>query len=560
MQSVSDTRPWLKSYSEEVSSTEDYPRDLLQTFLINSASSFPNSIALEFEGMSIPYKKLNELANQFANGLISLGMKKGSKIAIILPNTPQFVFCFFGALKIGAVVVPTNPSYRDREIEFQLQDSEAETVVILNDVDQTSDSYSEFQKARARLRKIKHVIVTSLFDFLSANEKRRLEQNQEVQTLKPETINLLEFLNQQPDSEPPPMSMNAEEEVAVLQYTGGTTGISKGAMLTHYNLSSNAVMLKEWIKATQEEKLLAVTPFFHIYGLTFCMILPIYVGQEIVVLPTFRSIEVLKLIHKRKISIFPGVPAMFIALLNSPDLGKYSIRTAKKCISGGAPLPLEVWKKFDDVTGGHLVEGYGLTEASPVTHCNPIGDGAIVKSGSIGIPLPNTDAKIVNPESGDSDLMLGETGELAVRGPQVMKGYWKRQDETENVLKGGWLMTGDIARMDNNGFFYIVDRKKDLINSSGFKVWPREVEEVLFMHPNVREAAVVGVKDPYGSETVKAFIVLKDKNSGVDAEGIRAFCRPHLVAYKVPRIIEFRDYLPKTLVGKLLRRKLREEI
>jgi len=250
---------------------------------------------------------------------------------------------------------------------------------------------------------------------------------------------------------------------------------------------------------------------------------------------------------------------MYIALLNYPDLQKYSIRTIRKCVSGAAPLPVEVQKRFNEITGGKLVEGYGLTETSPVTHCNPIADGAVVKAGSIGVPLPDTDAKIVDAETGMKDLPMGEEGELAIRGPQVMKGYWNRPDETSSVFRNGWLLTGDIAKVDSDGYFYIVDRKKDLIDASGFKVWPKEVEEVLFAHPDIKEAAVIGVKDQYRGETVKAFIVLKNKDKNPGVEAIQAFCRSQIAPYKVPRLIEFREELPKTLVGKVLRRKLREE-
>ena len=560
MQNVAVSRPWLKFYPAGVSTSKSYPNDPLQSFLINSSLKFPSSVALEFEGRKITYKQLNELSNQFANGLISLGMKRGSKIAIILPNTPQFVVCFFGALKIGAIAVPCNPLYRERELEFQLDDSETESVVILNNISPPNDFYAEFEKARQNLRRIKHVFVTSILDFLPPIKKQLAGPIKKIQTLKkPGTINLIDFLNRQSKSEPSAKPIDAKEEVAVLQYTGGTTGISKGAMLTHHNLSSNAIMLMDWINAGHEEKVLAVTPFFHIYGLTVGMTSPIYVGHEIVMLPSFNAREVLETIHKQKITIFPGVPTMYVALLNSPDLAKYSIRTVKRCVSGAAPLPVEVQKKFDEVTGGIVVEGYGLTEASPVTHCNPFGNAAMIKSGSIGVPLPDTEAKIVDLETGLNDLVVGEVGELAVKGPQIMKGYWKSKDETENIFRGEWLLTGDIARMDSDGFFYIVDRKKDIIDASGFKVWPREVEEVLFSHQNVKEAAVVGVRDPYRGETVKAFVVLKNKDVNTDAENIRAFCKPQMAAYKVPRIIEFRDELPKTLVGKVLRRKLREE-
>jgi long-chain acyl-CoA synthetase len=560
MQSSVLPKPWLRFYPEGVATHFDFPKEPLYSILVDAAATHPNSTAIEYEGYKVTYKKLNELSNQFANGLISLGLKKGSKIAIILPNLPQFVFCFWGALKAGLTVVPCNPLYREREIEFQLKDSEAEAVVILNNVYNQNDFFSGFEKARPRLSNVKYVFVTSLTDYLPPIKKQLAGRVKKIQTLKkPDTIDLAPFISSGTKNEPAPVPVNPVEDIAVIQYTGGTTGTSKGAMLTHYNLVSNAIMLKIWQHEGSSGRLLGVTPFFHIYGLTVGMISPMCSGMEIVLLASFHVKEVLEAISKHKITSFPGVSTMYIALINYPELSRYSINSIKECVSGAASLPMEVQRKFNKITGGNLVEGYGLTEASPVTHCNPIREGALVKSGSIGIPITETDAKIVDMETGTIDLAQGETGELAVKGPQVMKGYWHQPGETAGVMRNGWLLTGDIARMDEDGYFFIVERKKDMIDASGFKVWPREVEEVLFTHPDIKEAAVVGIRDDYRGETVKAFIVLKDKNKNPGAEAIREFCKTQLAPYKVPRIIEFRDELPKTLVGKILRRKLRDE-
>ena len=560
MASAVPQKPWQKFYPKHIRPSIEYPKEPLQSVLINSATKYPDSIAIDFEGKKLTFKEVNELANQFANGLASLGYSKGSKIAIILPNLPQFVFCFYGALKAGTIIVPCNPLYREREIEFQLKDAEVQVVVILNNVYQPNDFYAEFEKARSRLPEVKHVFVTSIIDYLPPIKKQLAGPVRGIKTVKrPDTINLVDFLSKQSRKEPQQMSTNPLEDIAVLQYTGGTTGVSKGAMLTHHNLLSNTIMLMDWTDSGKGEKVLAVIPFFHIYGLTVAMNSAVNVGQEMVLLPQFHSKEVLETIHKHKIAVFPGVATMYIALLNYPDLAKYPIRSVRKCVSGAAPLPVEVQKRFNEITGGKLVEGYGLTEASPVTHCNPIADDAVVKPGSIGVPLPDTDAKIVDLETGLKDMSVGEEGELAIKGPQVMKGYWNRPEETEAVFKNGWLLTGDIAKVDSDGYFYIVDRKKDLIDASGFKVWPREVEEVLFAHPDIKEAAVVGVKDQYRGETVKAFIVLKDKNKNPGVEAIRDYCRAQIAPYKVPRIIEFRVELPKTLVGKVLRRELRDD-
>jgi long-chain acyl-CoA synthetase len=560
MQTVAPQRPWTKFYPKRIPSSIDYPKAPLQSILVNSASKYPDSVALDFQGKKLSFRQLNDLSNQFANGLLSLGLGKNSRIAIILPNLPQFIICFYGALKAGAIIVPCNPLYREKELEFQLRDAEVEAVIILNNTYPPNDFYAEFEKARPRLAKVTQVFVTSITDFLPPIKKQLAGPVRKIKTVaKQNTTNLVDFLSKQSRNEPPAAPIDPTEDIAVLQYTGGTTGISKGAMLTHYNLLSNTLMLKDWTNSERGDKLLAVTPFFHIYGLTVGMNSAINVGEEMVLLPSFRVKEVLETIDKEGIGVFPGVATMYIAMLNSPDLARYSLRTVKTCVSGAAPLPLEVQKRFNQISGGNLVEGYGLTEASPVTHCNPIGEHELVKSGSIGIPLPDTEAKIVDIATGLKDLAVGEEGELAIRGPQVMKGYWNKPEETQSVFRNGWLLTGDIAKMDSDGYFYIVDRKKDLIDASGFKVWPREVEEVLFSHPDVKEAAVVGVKDQYRGETVKAFIVLKDKNKNPGEDSISAFCRSQIAPYKVPKIIEFRDELPKTLVGKVLRRKLRDE-
>jgi len=560
MQSVALPKPWLKFYPEGVPQSMEIPNAPVQSLLLEAAQKYPHSTALNFQGRKITFRQLNELSNQFANGLLSLGLQKGSRIAIILPNLPQFVFCFWGALKAGMIVVPCNPLYRERELEFQLKDSGVEAVVLLNNIYRSNDFYAEFEKTRPRVENIKHVFTTSLTDFLPPIKKQLAGRVRKIQTVpKPSTTKLVDFLAKQSKSDPPSITLDSMQDLAVLQYTGGTTGISKGAMLTHYNLLSNAVVLSKWSGNVSNDRMLGVTPFFHIYGLTCCMISPTVTAVEVVLLPSFNVKEVLETIEKEKITTFPGVSTMYIAIVNYPELSKYSINTIRTCVSGAAPLPIEVQKKFNSITGGNLVEGYGLTEASPVTHSNPLGRNALVKSGSIGIPIPDTDAKIVDQESGTKDLPIGEVGELAVKGPQVMKGYWRNSKETESVLRDGWLLTGDIAKVDEDGYFYILDRKKDLINASGFKVWPREVEEILYSHPDIKEAAVVGVLDEYRGETVKAFIVLKDKEKNPGGEAIRVYCKQFLAPYKVPRIVEFRDSLPKSLVGKVLRRNLREQ-
>ncbi|RMF71038.1 MAG: long-chain fatty acid--CoA ligase, partial [Acidobacteria bacterium] len=356
---------------------------------------------------------------------------------------------------------------------------------------------------------------------------------------------------------PPTVSIDPHD-VCLFQYTGGTTGVPKAAMLTHRNLVANTMQISAWFTRAepQNEILMAAIPFFHVYGMTTCMIYGLYQSFEVVMLPRPRPVDnVMKLLQKTRTTLFPGVPTLYTAINNHPDVQKYDLSSIKACLSGAAPLPLEVQQTFERLTGGRLVEGYGLTEAAPVTHCNPL--FGTRKEGSIGVPFPDVEARIVDIESG-KDQPPGQEGELVVRGPQVMKGYWNRPDETAATIRDGWLFTGDMARMDEDGFFYIVDRKKDIIIASGFNILPREVEEVLYQHPKVLEAVVAGIPDPYRGETVKAYIVLKEGETAT-AEEIIAYCKENLAAYKVPTAVEFRSELPKTLVGKILRRVLVEE-
>jgi len=358
------------------------------------------------------------------------------------------------------------------------------------------------------------------------------------------------------------VSINPKSDAALFQYTGGTTGVPKGAMLTHHNLVVNALQVGSWLPTLREggEVMLAVLPYFHIFGMTVAMNMPVLRAASMVLQPRFEVLEALKAIQKNGVTLFPGVPTMYVALINHPETGKFNLRTVRLCISGAAALPIEVMRKFEAITGGRLVEGYGLTETSPVTHCNPLDRPEKVRPGSIGIPFSDTEAKIVDIETGEKDLAANEVGELAIRGPQVMAGYWNKPEETKYALRGGWLYTGDIAKVDEDGYFYIVDRKKDMINVSGLKVWPREVEEVLYEHSAVKEAGVVGIVDPYRGETVKAFIVLKEGFEGkTTTEEIIQFCKERMASFKAPTQIDFVKQLPKTAIGKILRRALKEE-
>jgi long-chain acyl-CoA synthetase len=562
--------PWFKSYEQRVPHTLEYPDVTLDYFLDESTRKYPYNTATNFVlsylaggrftvGGKLTYRKLNELVDRFAHALYQLGVRKGDRVALMLPNSPHFVIAFFGAMKIGAVVVNNNPTYTARELKHQIEDSGAETIILLN---LFWPRLNEIQQETP----LKRVIVAHVFDTLGFPSRLLVKSKQRR---APDWVDVkpapnLHFFQDLLDTygPTPPKVEKTPDDTALFQYTGGTTGLPKAAMLTHRNLVANTMQVSSWLVNGQPgaEKLMAAIPFFHVYGMTVAMIYGIWMGAELVIVPNPRPIDnVMNIIQKERCSIFPGVPAMYIGIVNHPQVQQYDLKSVKACISGSAPLPMEVQEKFGQITGGRLVEGFGMTEASPVTHCNPI--YGTRKNGSIGIPLPDTEAKIIDLET-SADLPIGgdQQGELCVRGPQVMKGYWNQPDETAGTVDAdGWLHTGDICKTDAEGYFYIVDRKKDMIIASGFKVLPRDVEEVLFMHPKVLEAVVVGVPHPVrGDDTVKAFIVPKPGEQPT-IEELREFCKERLAPYKVPREIDFRAELPKTLVGKVLRRVLVEE-
>jgi long-chain acyl-CoA synthetase len=549
--------PWLANYPKEVPPSLSYPDIPLYDLLLQSARTHPHATALFFMGREMSYAGLLEECYRFANGLKQLGVQKGDRVAIMLPNIPQSVIAYYGALLIGAVVVQTNPLYTERELLHQLTDSGAETIVCLDLV------YGKVKKIRDSAP-LKHVIVTGIKEYLPLAKKLfypfvQWKQRQWIKVREGEESGVYTFISLLSKSSPDRVQVpiDTKEDVALLQYTGGTTGRAKGAMLTHANLVANVVQCEAWFyKARKgQERVLAAIPFFHVYGMTVAMNFAIYTAAKLILVPRFDVNMILKLIDHQQPTVFPGAPTMYIGLLNHPELAKYNISSIEACLSGSAPLPVEVQQKFEALTGGRLVEGYGLTECSPVTHANPIWGHRI--NGSIGLPWPDTECKVIDIESGE-EVGSGEIGELCVRGPQVMKGYWNREEETRRCLQDGWFFTGDMGRMDEDGYFYIVDRKKDMIIASGFNIYPREIEEVLYEHPAIKEAVVVGVPDEYRGETVKAYIVVRE-NEGVTEEELDTYCRQKLAAFKVPRIYEFRDELPKTAVGKILRRALAEE-
>lgn len=552
-------RPWMKFQVQELmrAHTVDVPPEKkpLYTVVTESAKRFPENISIHYQGRDFTYLELDDLSSRFASALVSLGVKRGDRVAIFLPNTPQFVFAFFGILKAGAIAVSNNPLYKERELEHQLNDSGAEIIIAPNDVVKRNDLYDSLERCRDRTR-LRHVITTSVTDYLPS-VKHRLSWLAGIRRVS--RAKTLDFVTLLRSSAPMAIPANVDpmQDVAVLQYTGGTTGVSKGAMLTHYNLYSNAVRTANYLPLTPKDVSLAVLPLFHIYGLTTAMNAPFFASAQTVLLPSFHVAEVMKTIQRRKVTSFCGVPSMYIAINNNPKVGNFDLRSVKACVSGGSALPLEVRKWFISLTGGNLVEGYGLSETSPITHCNPLTEGG-VRTGSIGVPFPETDAMIVDLDDPYKTLPTGSVGELAVRGPQVMKGYWNNEAETAKVMHDGWFLTGDIAKMDEDGYFYIVDRKKDMVDVGGFKVYPRDVEEVLYEHPGIKEAAVVGIPDEFSGEVVKAFVVRKDEAGSLTEKEVIDFCAARLVKFKVPKKVEFITELPKTLVGKVLRRKLKE--
>jgi len=550
-----DQKPWLKKYLPEVRPHLDYPNEPLTYFLESAVKEFPHKTATVFFDGKLTYAQLWQDVQKFATFLASRGVQKGDRVGIMLPNCPQGVIAYYGTLLIGAVVVQFNPLYVEREIEYQLNDSGCVAMVIWDVL------YPRLENVGDKTP-LKTVVTTGLQEYMGIPTKwlfplKLKKEGKAVKILsKPGLFSWKEVMA---TTAPNPPKVDIEPgDLCLIQYTGGTTGVPKGAMLSHRNLVANTLQVIEYMSVgvRGEERILCVLPFFHVYGMTVAMNVGLALAGQLLILPKFEVEMALKVIKKYRPTLFPGTPTMYVAVNSYPKIQDYDLKSIKFCLSGASALPVEVAQTFERLTGGNLVEGYGLTEASPVTHCNPL-PKEMRKVGTIGFPLPDTEARIIDLVTG-KDVEVGEIGELAIRGPQVMLGYWNKPEATAEAFLDGWLLTGDIAKMDEEGYFTIVDRKKDMIIAGGFNIYPREVEEVLYQHPAVKEAAVVGVPDEYRGETVKAFIVLKEGHT-VTEEEIIQYTRTKLAAYKIPRQIEFRDELPKTTVGKVLRRKLKEE-
>ncbi len=531
---MSDRR-WLRHYPPGISAELSYPEIPVYRLLQDTAESYPELPALRFYDRRLTYAQLWDQARRAASTLMGLGVAKGDRVALMLPNCPQYVIAYYGAQRAGAVVVQINPLYTPRELAYILNNSGAETVVV-------ADALYPVVQAALPQTAVKRVLVT----YLRGGA-----------TLGPEARSFEEALKNV-SAEPPAVAIQPSD-VAVLQYTGGTTGVSKGAMLTNFNLVANVTQIRGFNPdplKPGEGSILTVIPLFHVYGMTCCMNYSIAAGGELILLPRFDLQEVMTTIKATHPTYFPGVPTMYVAVNNFPNAEEYGVNSIKYLNSGSAPMPLEVLQTFEKRFGGTILEGYGLSEASPFTHGHP--PGALRKPGSVGIPAPDTDCEVVDVETGTRVLPPGEPGEIRIRGPQVMQGYWQMPEETKVALRDGWLYTGDIGKQDEDGYFFIVDRKKDMIIASGYNVYPRDVEEVIYEHPAIKECCVAGVADAYRGETVKAYLVLQP-GAAFDLDEFTAYCKERLAAYKVPKLVEVRESLPKSAVGKILRRQLQAE-
>jgi long-chain acyl-CoA synthetase len=546
--------PWEQHYDPGVPLTVGPVTEPLPRLLLNAAAKTPQAPALIFFGRVLTYQQLAEQVARLAQAFKGQGLAQGDRLAILLPNCPQFVMAYHAALRLGAVVAPLNPLLSGKEVAQQLAGCGARRLVIL-------DHFLPKVEQSAAELDLTHLIVTSLMDALPWPLSWLYPLKARRQGLPlgfkkaPGRWGWREMLAQPPlQAEPVP----GVEDLAVLLYTGGTTGTPKAARLTHGNLMANVAQVNAWLPQVRfgEERLVGLLPFAHSFGLTACLNWPMSQGAQIIILPRFEIDGFIKMLKKHRPTMLPGVPTLFVALINDPRLAKLDLSALWGAISGSAPLPVEVRDRFESISGCRMLEGYGLTEAAPVTHFNPVKGKR--PPGSMGMPLPGTRAQVVDQETGAQELPPGEVGELTIQGPQVMQGYWQNPQESAATLRDGWLHTGDLARMDADGYFYIVERKKDMIISGGYNIYPREVEEVLYQFPGVKEAVAFGVPDAYRGEIVKAVIVAQD-GIKLDIQEIQDFCRQQLAVYKVPHSLEFRAELPKSLVGKVLRRLLREE-
>jgi acyl-CoA synthetase (AMP-forming)/AMP-acid ligase II len=539
---------WINSWPDGIPQKLDFPNKPLYDFLRDNAQKYPEKVAINYYGREISFQELDDLTDRFAAALNDLGLKKGGRVSLYLENCPQFVIAYFGILKAGGVVVAANPMFKEDELLYELQDSGTEIIIAL---DHLYPLVREIQKKIT----LSQVIVTSYWDFLPENPALPIHPSmQPPKEIFPRTLDFLDLLEKY-EPEPPRPEIDMQDDLALLQYTSGTTGRPKGAMITHASLLFNTVGSTVWSMITEDDVHLSVLPFFHVTGMIHGMNRPIYTGTTNVMISRFDTETAIKAINDFRCTVWISITTMNVAVVNFPDIHKYNLQSLKHCSSGGAPIPGEILQKWREIVGPELVEGYGLSETISQTHVNPISNP---RYGSVGIPHFGVDCRIVNVDT-RQELPIGEEGELIVKGPMVTKGYWNNPEETEKVLQDGWLATGDIARMDHDGYFYIVERIKDMIKASGYSVFPAEVEALMYEHPAVQEVAVIGVPDPHRGENIKAFIILRPQHKGlVQKKEMIAWAKNKMAAYKYPRIVEFVDDLPKTGSGKILKRILRE--
>ncbi len=525
---ISGDRPWFKFWPEDVPRHIDYPEIPLCELLSDTARKYPDNIAFSYRENSLSYAELQSLTDKLANGLNELGVRKGDSIVLFLPNSLEFVVGYYGILKAGGIVSPANPLYKTEELKHQLNDSMASAIIT------DRDSFQKVKQIKNETR-LKTIILT---DSEGIDEAVSLE---EILTSCPPT--------------PPMLDLAPKEDIAAIEYTGGTTGLPKGAMLTHHNLVANAIQNATWFGWTNEDIIMCVLPFYHSWGACTCVNSPIYVGARVFILPHFDTEELLMAIEREKATVLYGAVSMFVMLVNNPLTSKYDLSSLKYVKAGAMPIPPEIRARWEQITGVKMILGYGLSEASPETHNSP---PQRMKPGTVGIPIPDTDARIMDEATGKVELSPGKVGELVIKGPQVMKGYLNRPEDNKEALRDDWLHTGDLAFMDEEGYFHVVDRKKETIKYKGYTIAPAEVESTLYEHPAVKECAVVGKPDDLAGEIPKAYVVLKDGYTSCEEDLIK-FCEQRVAPYKKIREVEFIREIPKTQVGKILRRVLKDK-
>ncbi|MBU2547734.1 MAG: long-chain fatty acid--CoA ligase [Proteobacteria bacterium] len=547
-----EERIWHKSYDKEVPPSLDYEKRTIPEALAKTARDHPDLTALIMMGKKITYRELDDLVNRFAAALMDLGLGKGVKVALSMPNIPQMVIAAQAVFRSGGVVVMCNPLYTERELEHQLNDSESKIAVVMDLL------VPRIQKLKASTG-IGPIIACHIRDYLPFPLKQLfpfVKKEMHRKTVPGEGVyDFLDLVGKYP-AQPPRVDVGWED-LSTLLYTGGTTGVSKGVMLSHANISINVQQLRAWTHDVIEgkERLLANFPFFHSAGFTALMNQCIFRAFTDILVPRPEPQVVLEMVRKYKPTFFPAVPTTYVGILNHPDFAKTDFSQVKGCVSGAAPLALETIREWEEKVGTTIVEVYGLTECSPLSHANPW--RGQTKVGSVGLPISDTDCRIVDLDAGETDMPQGQPGEILLKGPQVTRGYYQKPEETAESFRDGWFYTGDIGYMDEQGYLFIVDRKKDMIIAGGYNIYPRDIDEVLFEHPKILEACAVGVPDPYRGETVKAFVVTRPGETLTEAEVI-GYCREKLAAYKAPKLVEFVDELPKSMIGKVLRRELRE--